>query len=82
MGYLLDPCMFISKDMIIFVYVDDYIIISKEDFTIQRFIDSMEDTTEGFEFTEEATMNEYLGVEISPFPEGKGFTLSQPLFID
>ena len=42
----------------------------------------MKDTPEGFEFTEEGTMNVYLGVDISPFPDGKGFTLSQPLLID
>ena len=42
----------------------------------------MKDTPEGFEFTEESTMNAYLGVDISPLPDRKGFSLSQPLFID
>ena len=41
----------------------------------------MKDTPEVFESTKEGTMNAYLGVEISPFPYGKGFTLSQPLLI-
>ena len=41
----------------------------------------MKDTPEVFELTEEGTMNAYLGVDISPFPYGKGFTLSQPFFI-
>ena len=31
---LSDPCVFISKDMIILVYVDDCILISKEDLVI------------------------------------------------
>ena len=79
---LSDPCVFISKDMIILVYVDNCILISKEDFTIKKFIDSMKYTPEGFEFTEEGTMNEYLGADISPLPDWKGFTLSQPFFID
>ena len=35
---LSDPCIFISKEMIILVYVDDYILISKEDLVIQKFI--------------------------------------------
>ena len=61
--------MFISEDMIILVYVDDCILISKEEFTIAKFIDSMKDTSEGFEFTEEGTMNAYLGVDISPLPD-------------
>ena len=64
------------------MYVNDCILISKEDFTIQKFIDSMKDTPEGFDFTEEGNMNAYLGVDISPFPDSKGFTLSQPFLID
>ena len=54
---LSEPCVFISKEMIILVYVDHFILISKKDFTIQKFIDSMKVTPEGFEFTKEGTMN-------------------------
>ena len=79
---LSEPCVFILKDMIVLVYVDDFILISKEDYTIQKFIDSMKDTPEGFEFTEEGTINAYLGVDSYPLLDGKGFTLSQPFFID
>ena len=31
---------------------------------------------------EEGTMNAYLGVDISPLPDRKVFTFSQPFFID
>ena len=79
---LSDPCVFISKDMIFLVYVDDCILISKEDSTIKKFIDSMEDTPEGFELTEEGDMNAYLGVDNYPLTDGKIFTLYQPLLID
>ena len=68
--------------MIILVYVDDWILISKEDFTIQKFISPMKTNPEGFELTEEGTMNAYLSVDIYPLPYGKGFTLYQPLSID
>ena len=64
------------------VYVDYCILIPQEDFTIKKFIDSMKNTPEGFEFMEEGTMNVYLGVDISPLSDGKGFTLSQPFFTD
>ena len=37
-GSLSDPCVFISKKMIILVYVDDCILISKEALFIQKFI--------------------------------------------
>ena len=79
---LSDPCVFISKDMIILVYFDDIIFISKEYFTIKKFIYSMKDTPESFEFTEEGAVNVYLGVDISPLPDRKGFKLYQPLLID
>ena len=76
MESLSDPCVFISKEMIILVYVDDCIFISKEDLVIQKFISSLKAGTEDFVFTEEGTLNLYLGVDISPFPDKKGFTLS------
>ena len=48
MESLPDLCVFILKDMIILVYVDYCIIFSKENFTIQKFIDNMKNTPEGF----------------------------------
>ena len=79
---LSDPCVFISKKMIILVYVYDCILISKKAFVIQKFISSLKAGTEDFVFTEEGIMNSYLGVDISSFPDKKGFTLSQPFSID
>ena len=64
------------------VYVDDCILISKEVLVIQKFISSLKAGTEDFVFMEEVTMNLYLGVDISSFPDKKGFTLYQPLLID
>ena len=51
-GSLSDPCVFISKEMIILVYVDDCVIISKKVFVIQKFISSLKSGTEDFVFTE------------------------------
>ena len=68
--------------MIILVYVDDCILISKKSFVIQKFISSLKAGTEDFVFTEEGTMNSYLGVDISSFSDKKGFTLSQPFLFD
>ena len=45
-------------------------------------LDSLKAGTEDFVFTEEGTMNSYLGVDISQFPDKKGFTLSQTFLID
>ena len=41
----------------------------------------MKDDPEVFEFTEEATMNTYLGVDIYTLRDRKRFTLYQPLLI-
>ena len=78
MESLSDPCVLISKEMIILVYVDDFILISKKAFFIQKFISSLKAVTEDFVFTEEGTMNSYLGADVYSFPDKKGFTLSQP----
>ena len=48
---LSDLCLFISKYMIILVYVDGCIIIPKEALVIQNFISSLKSGTEDFLFT-------------------------------
>ena len=62
---LSDPCVFISNDIMILVYVDGCILISKEAFIIKKFISSLKAGTDDFVFTEEGTMSLYLGVEFS-----------------
>ncbi len=48
-----NPCVFIQKDAIVLVYVDDCIIISPEEGVIQDFMASLHSGPERFEFTEE-----------------------------
>ena len=79
--FLSDPCVYISEDMIILVYVDDCILISKDTPVIEKFISSLKAGTENFVFAEEGTMNSYLGVDISSLSDKKGFVLSQPFLI-
>ena len=55
-----DPCLFISKDMIILVYVDDCILISKDDIAIPKFIKSLEDGVENFVVTDEGSLESYI----------------------
>ena len=50
---LSDPCVFISKNMVILVYVDDCILITKESSTMDSFIDSLKNGPEKFVFTDE-----------------------------
>ena len=65
MESLLDPYVFISKNMVILVYVDDCILITKESSTLDSFIDSLQNGPEKFVFTDEGKMSSYLGVDIS-----------------
>ena len=62
---LSDPCVFISKNMVILVYVDDCILITKESSTMDSFIDSLQNGPEKFVFTDEGKISSYLGVDIS-----------------
>ena len=70
----IDPCVFISDDMIILVYVDDCILLAKEDAKINAFIESLaEKDVHGnaeFEFTDEGPLKNYLGIEFSKREDG------------
>ncbi|MCP4479272.1 MAG: hypothetical protein GY818_14395, partial [Planctomycetaceae bacterium] len=68
--------------MIVLVYVDDCILISRESSTIKKFIESLASGPEGFIFTDEGTMERYLGVEITKFDDGSGFSLTQSFLIE
>ena len=77
-----DPCVYISRDMMILVYVDDCILISKDQVPMQKFIQSLQNGTEDFVFTDEGTLANYLGVCIDKQDDGKGFSMTQPFLIE
>lgn len=77
-----DPCVFIGKKAIVISYVDDCIVISREHGFIDAFIDSLKHGPENFEFTEEGTLESYLGVKFIDFDRGKQFEMTQPFLID
>ena len=64
------------------VYVDDCILISKKEAVISEFVQSLHNGPENFVFTEEGSLESYLGVCISKLPGGKSFEMSQPFLID
>ena len=67
--------------IILTFFVDDCILISKDKEVLQEFIHSLRNGPENFDFTDEGTLSEYLGVDISRLPDG-GFCLSQPFLIE
>ena len=66
----IDPCIFVSKDMIILVYVDDCILIGKSNRAIDDFISSMNEGDESFDFTDDGDIKNYLGVEFTKHKNG------------
>ena len=57
-----DPCVYITKDLLVLVHVDDCILISKEQLAITSFVQSLHDGPENVVFAEEGTLESYLGV--------------------
>lgn len=59
----LDPCLFLSKDLIVIVYVDDLLIYAQNESTIDDFILRM--NSEDVALRKEGTAEGYLGVDIA-----------------
>ena len=76
LNYVLNLGVFISKNMVALVYVDDCILITKESLTMKYFIDSLKNGQEKFVFTDEGNIISYLGVDISRLPGDDSFKLS------
>ena len=76
-----DRCVFFKEGLIVLIYVDDCIIIGKNDMQISDFISSLRTGGENFEFTEEGNLEQYLGVDIRKL-EGNSFELRQPFLIE
>ena len=57
-----DPCLFLSKELVVIVYVDDLLIYGRSDEVIEDFIKRMKD--EDVTLRREGTAEGYLGVNI------------------
>ncbi len=64
----------------ILTYFDDCIIIDKNMFGIDSFIDSLKEGHEEFDLTNEGSINKYLGVLFKDINENS-FEMSQPFSI-
>jgi hypothetical protein len=78
---LSDPCVFMRENMIILMYVDDCILISKDPSIIEQFIQSLKDGKENFDFTDEGSMSSYLGVDVSCLTEKRGSNYHNPFLL-
>ena len=69
------------SNVIVLVYVDDCIILGKDNLSIDRFIATLTYGPEKFAFTDEGSIDKYLGVNIERLPGNDGFMMSQPHLI-
>ena len=70
-----------SSDILVLVYVDDCIILSLDQKSIGMFINTLRYGPKRFDFTDEGSLHQYLGVEIERLPDDTGFTMTQPFLI-
>ena len=75
-----DPCMFLSKKVIILAYVDDCLLFAKNKKDLDDLIQSFEDDGDKFNWEmtiEEGDVSEHLGIKIHPLENG-GYKFTQP----
>jgi len=73
-----DSCLFLRKDCILVVYVDDCLIIAKEDWIIDELIHQL---STQFLLQDEGDVSAFLGVQISKDNITKTITFTQPNLI-
>ena len=67
-----DSCVFIGKDSIVLVYVDDCIVISKRGSTsADDLIKALKEGHENFDFTDDGDLDKYLGVDVKRHKDGR-----------
>ena len=77
----IDPCLWYNEDTILLIYVDDVIIFSRHNNSIDNLIDSLQNGPEKYVLTDEGDINKYLGVDIFQHNDNT-FELRQPFLID
>ena len=79
-----DPCLYVSKHMLICLFVDDLVLVSNKQKHIDDFIQTLvEDGDEyNWEHTREGDLAEFLGIELKRSPDRKSFQLLQTGLID
>ena len=80
----IDPCVFMRHDCIIVTYVDDCIMFVKDIKVADTLVKSLQEGPEKFDFTDEGSVHNYLGVEIIDRPDihKKAFEMKQPYLIE
>ena len=75
-----DPCLFYGSDILFGCFVDDGVIVAKSPAVAAKFIAKLE--AMGFELTQEESLCEYLGINLTRDNNKRTFTLTQQGLID
>jgi hypothetical protein len=73
-----DRCLFLRKDCILMVYVDDCLIFAEDNTMIDSLITEL---SKGFPLQDEWDVNTFLGVQITKNDKDKTITLTQPSLV-
>ena len=71
----MDPCLFIRSDCIIVLYVDDAILMARDDKTLDHVLQEL--SGKGYQFNRDGDFKSYLGVQLDRLSDGS-LKLSQP----
>ena len=70
-----DPCVFMRKDCIILLYVDDAILMGRDEIAISKALQEIKDA--GYSFSRDGDFRSYLGIQIDQQKDGS-IKMSQP----
>jgi len=70
-----------SSDVLVLVYVDDCIVLSRDQTSIDMFINILKYGPERFAFTDKQSLDKYFSVGVERLPDNTGFTMTQPFLI-
>ena len=71
----MDPCLFIRKDCILVLYVDDAILMARNETALSSILQDLKN--HGYDFSRDGDFNSYLGVQIDKLANG-AMKMSQP----
>jgi hypothetical protein len=73
----IDPCLYLKKGLAVLTYVDDCILVSTSQKSIDDLIESLEKGKEKFLLTDEGDIDKFLGIELKHNKDGS-FEMTQP----
>ena len=71
----MDPCLFIREDCILVLYVDDAVLMARDDQALEKVLSQLREHK--YDFSRDGDFKSYLGVKLDTLPDGS-LKMSQP----